>query len=274
MAEKEGQAAKTPEPQAKKQEKKAGALSGILAVLIALLVVAVVFCGVFYMVLKNNVFGLGEAYRPAFQSHPILKFALPPVPPAYDADDPKNLTQEEIVEKYGEYRQKVADLNRQLEESKSKISQMEKDAGDLAANQKVLDDNQKALQAIEEQQKKLEDINTQLAQLLAEGDREGFKAYFAQLDKAAAAAIYEELLKEDLDLETKTAIAKPFSVMEPASAAKVLTELWSKDRTIMISIMEGLKPQAAALIMEKMDASVAAEVMRVLADKKLGRKQE
>ncbi len=274
MADKES-TIKPPEPQDKKkdkkQEKKSGVLSGILAVLFALIVVAVVFCGVFYVVLKNNIFGLGEAYRPMLQSHPILKLALPPVPPEYDPDDPKNLDDKQIREKYMEYRAKVADLTSRLEEAEGRIAEMEKEAGEADSTQKILEENQKVLEETEQVRNEIKALKAELTALLAKGDTEGFKNYFSQMDAEAARAVYAELAKADLDSEAKAAVAKPFTIMEPASAARVLTELWSKDRNIMISIMESLKAQTSALILEEMDASVAAEVMRALADRKLGR---
>ena len=80
MAEKAKGTSKNPKPTMQNPEGKSRRiLQGFLAVMLALVIVAMVFCGVFYIILKNNVYGLGEIFRPVFQDSPILRLALPPL---------------------------------------------------------------------------------------------------------------------------------------------------------------------------------------------------
>jgi len=243
-------------------------LQGFLAVLLALIVVAMVFCGVFYIILKNNVYGLGESFRPIFQDNPVLKLALPETKEE-DPDAPENLSDSEIRKKYAEYRQKVADLTAQLEEANRKISEYEEKQGIIDRNQAVLEEDRQVLESIREEQAKLEEQKAEVARLIASGDREGFKEYFSQIDSETAETIYKELVKEDVNEEIKKQLAKPYASMDPASAAKVLSELWKKDQETALGIFEGLNASAKAQILENMEASTAADITRSLSDKLL-----
>lgn len=241
-------------------------LQGILAVVLALVIVALVFCGVFYIVLKNNVYGLGDFFRPAFKDSPILRLALPK---EYDPDAPENLTDEEVRKKYEEYRQKVSELTAELEEARGIIAQYESDRQALDENKAVLEANKQVLTSIQKEQEKLEQQKAEMTRLIAEGNKDGFKEYYSQIDAEAAAAIYKELVKEDINRQIKSELAKAYAAMEPARAAGVLTELWDKDQETAIGIFEGLNANAQAQILQNMEASVAADITKTLSDRKL-----
>lgn len=244
-------------------------LQGFLAVLLSLVVVAMVFFGVFYIILKNDVYGLGEAFRPVLKDIPVLRLALPALPVEADPDAPENLTDAQIRKKYEEYRQKVADLTEQLEEANRVISQYEEEHGILEKNQAVLESNQELLESIREEQARLEQQKAEVARLIASGDKEGFREYFAQIDSEIAEAIYKELVKEDVNQQKMAELAKPYAAMEPSSAARVLTELWKKDQETAIGIFGGLSASAKAQVLEKMEAPTAAEITRALSEKML-----
>lgn len=270
MAGKSKKTTKNPKPTAQSPEGKSPQiLQGFLAVAIALAIVAMVFCGVFYIILKNNVYGLGEHFRPAFQNSPILRLALPPMPQAVDPEAPENLTDAEIRTKYAEYRQKVADLTAQLNEANEVISRYESGQKTLEENRAVLEANEEVLASIEEEQKKLEQQKAAVAELIASGDKDGFMEYFAQIDQETAEAVYRELAREDINQQVKTELAKPYAAMDPASAARVLSELWSKDHEAAIGIFEGLNAGAKAKILERMDAAAAADITKTLSDRML-----
>lgn len=272
MAEKAKGNPKNPRPTARSPEGKTRSiLQGFLAVMLALVVVAIVFCGVFFIILKNNVYGLGEAFRPAFQNSPILRLALPPLPEEIDPDAPENLTEAEIRKKYDEYRQKVADLTVRLDEANQVISQYESQQNILEENRAVLETNEKLLASIQQEQEKLEQKKTEIAGLIASGNRDGFLEYYAQIDPETAEAIYKEFVKEDINRQAKTELAKPYAAMDPASAARVLAELWNRDKETAIGVFEGLNANAKAKILEKMEAPLAAEITRTLSDRMLVR---
>ncbi|MCX7772067.1 MAG: hypothetical protein N2376_03025 [Clostridia bacterium] len=279
MAEKEKDTAKDTEKQAEqipgpqgsdRVQKPGGVVQSILIVLLALLVVAVVFSGVFYFAVKNNMGGIAEILRPRIENNPILKLALPPKP-GIDPDDPKNLTAEELVKKYNEYRKKVTDLNDKLTKANSTIAQMEQTAKNTTDPAITLQENQKVLDAIRAEQQKLDDDKKKLSEMIAKGDTTGFKDYYQKIDKATADAVYKELVTQDITNQNKVMLAKPFATMQASSAAKVLTELYAKDQTTLLDIFEGMKPATAALILEQMDAATAADITKMLSDRKLGR---
>ena len=214
---------------------------------------------------------MAYVFKPYIENHPILKLALPsellPKEPD-DPDDPKYLTQKELLTKYEEYRKKVKELNERLDKANQTIKEFNASEGKASQASSTLAENQAVLQSIKEEQAKLEADEKKLAELIANGDTKGFKDYFQKVDKATAEAIYKEiLLKEAID-EDKVLLAKPFSTMKPESAASVLTELYAKDKETLLDIFEGLKSSASALILEKMDAKTAADITKLLSDRK------
>jgi flagellar motility protein MotE (MotC chaperone) len=272
MAEKQKQVEQTPVPQGSDQgEKPGGILHSIVVILLALLIVAVVTIGVFYFAIKNNINGLGDTVRPQIENHPILKFALPAEPKPSDPDDPEYLTQKELLKKYDEYRTKVEMLNKSLNTANEAINQMKSDAESNTKSETEIKDNQVLLDSIKEEQTKLEAEKKTLSELIAKGDTQGFRDYFQKVDKATAEAIYKEIIIQDAQNENKVELAKPFSIMEPKSAAGVLTQLFEEDQNTLLDIFEGLKPNAAALIFEQMDSKTAAEITKLLSDRKQDR---
>jgi flagellar motility protein MotE (MotC chaperone) len=272
MAEKERQAEQTSEKEQSNQtEKPGGCLHSIIVVLIAFLVVAIVFIGVFYFVAKNNINGVADSLKPHVKSYPVIKIFLPKNLAGYDPEDPKYLTDKQIVEKYEEYREKVRILNESLNEANRTIEKIK--AEGLSADEMVslAEGNRLLLESIEAEKAALEADRKSLAELIARGDLEGFKNYYQKVDKATAQAIYAEIMKEFAISEEKKALAKPFSNMAPQGAANMLSEMFSTDKEALLDIFEGMEPKVMAPILERMDAKIAADIYRLLSDRRLGR---
>jgi len=272
MKEKGKQEKQIPEQkQSTRSEKPGGFLQSIIVVLIALLVVAVVFTGVFYFAVKNNIYGLADSLKPHIKNYPILKVFLPQDLPDFDPDDPKYLSDKELVGKYQEYREIVLNLQQELDEAKKTIEEMEAEKLAAADMETKTEENRQLLKTIEDKKAELEAINKKLAELIAKGDPEGFKDYFKKIDKATAEAIYAEIMKETAISEEKKALAKPFSTMNPQGAANVLAELFASDKEAAVDIFEGMDAKVMAPILEKMDAKTAADIYGLLSDRRLGR---
>lgn len=268
MAEKQVKEEKTPEPvKSKPKEKTGGIIHGIIVVLLALLVVALVSLGVFYFAIKNNVNGLANVFKPYIENHPIFKLALPAEFLPEDPDDPKYLSEKALLKKYEEYRTRTKELEESLKAANKTIEDLKVSAENTSQSAIVLSENQAVLDSIKQEQAKLDEEKKKFSELIASADKEGFKNYYQKVDKATADAIYKEVVTEEVLSENKLLQAKPFSLMEPESAAKVLTELYAKDKETLLDIFEGLKPSAAALILEKMDAKTAADVTKLLSDR-------
>jgi flagellar motility protein MotE (MotC chaperone) len=272
MAKNEKEEEQTPVPQGSDQgEKPGGILHSIIVVLLALLIVAVVTAGVFYFAVKKNINGFAYNVKPEIENHPILKYALPKEMIPVRPDDPENLSEKELLKKYEEYRTKNAELEQALAKANEAIDQMKKEAGETSDSKALLEENQKVLDETKLAQAELETGKKALSEMIAKGDSQGFRDYFEQVDKSTAESIYKEVITEEAISQNKLSLAKPFSLMQPQSAAGVLNELFNKDRNTALDIFEGLKPNASALILEQMDAKTAAEITKMLSDRKQGR---
>lgn len=272
MAEREKQAEQTPVKEQNNQtEKPGGCLHSIIVVLLAFLVIAVVSVGVFYFVAKNNINGLADSLKPHIKSYPILKIFLPKDLEGFDPEDPKYLSDKQLLAKYEEYREKVRILNESLNEANKTIEDMKSQGQNATDLEAKIEADRLLLESIEAEKAALEAEKLALAELIARGDTEGFKNYFQKVDKATAEAIYSEIMKDVAINEEKKALAKPFSTMNPQGAANVLTELFTKDKEALLDIFEGMEPKVMAPILERMDAKIAAEIYGLLSDRKLSR---
>jgi flagellar motility protein MotE (MotC chaperone) len=252
------------------QQKAGGLISGILAVLVALIVVALVFAGVFFFFVKTNLFQMGDRFRGTLETRPMLRWMLPEQASDYDPEAAENLTPLELRERYTAYRTQVDSL----EET---VSTLSKDVADLTARNEALaateadtadqtQQQEEALAVINRQKEELRLLSLEIANGLATGDTEGFKAYFEKLDPQAAAEAYANVLAtEAADAQSKQA-ARPFELMDREKAADVMRELWTKDKQLLLSIMDANKPQTLAEILANMEATLAADITRNLAD--------
>lgn len=72
-------------------------MHSVIVVLIAILVVLLIFFGVFYFAVKNNVNGLADTLQPYLVNRPLLRLVLPEKALPQDPDDPKYLSEKEII---------------------------------------------------------------------------------------------------------------------------------------------------------------------------------
>ncbi|NLU51841.1 MAG: hypothetical protein GXX10_03125 [Clostridiaceae bacterium] len=267
MADKQKLVDNTPEPQGSvKVKKPGGILHSLVVVLLAVLVVFAVSAGVFYFTVKNNINGIADSLRPSIKDNPLLSLALPK---EYDAEDPSLLTEEELKKKYNEFRNKIAELEKSLEESNSTIEELNQKLASVGDEQAILEENKQLLAQIMEEMEKIEEEKKSISEMVIRGDTEGFKNYFEKVDKATAEAIYKEIVAQGAVDEEKKALSKSFSSMDPESAAQVLTELYKKDKEVLLDIFEGLKADAGASILAQMEPQTAADITKMLADRKL-----
>ena len=252
------------------QQKAGGLISGILAVLAALFIVVLVFAGVFAFVVKGNLFRMGDRFRTSLEDRKLLSWMLPQQEPGFDPDAAENLSPLEIAQRYTEYRQQVETLEAELETLTDQVADLTAQnlslsaigADDIAQAQQ----EQEALATLNRQKEELEALSIEVAKGLASGDTEGFKTYFEKLDPAAAAEIYASVLTtEAADAQGKQA-ARPFELMDRQAAADVMRELWTKDKTLLLTIVDANKAQTLAEILDNMEATLAADITRNLAD--------
>lgn len=276
MAPKKKTKAKAPTPQGSdKKGESNGLIHGLLTVLLSLLVVLVVFGGAFYYVLKNNIYGMGESFRPSLERIPVIKLALPELPETEDPDDPRHLTQKELLERYNAYRNEKASLASQLEKMSKQIQALEEEKSKWDAI-KSANEAEKLridlmLKQIDEQTAQLEEDKKELSRIAALNDPKGFIEYFEKTDKETAEKLYQELISNEVVDQKLKAQSKTFEEMEPQNAANILTEMSSSDRELLIDIVTVMKADVAAEIIENMEPGFAAKLIQDVADKELGR---
>lgn len=275
MAKKNNTKEKAPKTQGSdKKGESDGLLHGLLTVSLSILIVLVVFGGAFYYVLKNNIYGLGEQFRPSLERIPVLKLALPPLPPGADPYDPKHLTQKELLDKYNQLRSMEADLTARLENAEAKVTALENEKQQWISIKEeaeaIRQENENTKKQLEQQLAEIEANKKELSRMIAEGNKEGFKEYFEKIDPETAKEVYRELAKEEVASQEYKNLAKPYIEMNPANAAAILTELSASDMPMVINLIGAMKADTAAEIIASMEPKFAAELMKKLAEKKLG----
>ncbi len=275
MAQKNNTKEKAPKAQGSdKKGESDGLLHGLLTVSLSILIVLVVFGGAFYYVLKNNVYGLGEQFRPSLERIPVLKLALPPLPASADPYDPKHLTQKELLDKYNQLRNMEADLTARLESAEAQVAALEGEKqqwADMKAEAEAIRlENENTRKGIEQQLSEIEADKKELSRMIAAGNKEGFKQYFEKIDPETAKEIYRELTEKEVVSQDYKNLSKPYAEMAPANAAAILSELGANDMPMLINLIGAMKNDAAAEIIESMEPKFAAELMKKLAEQKLG----
>lgn len=262
-------------PQNKSGNKKGikeGLLDGLLTISVSILIVLIIFGGAFYYVLKNDIGGLGEYFRPSIGRIPVLKLALPPLPESEDPYDPKHLTQQELLVKYNELRNLTKELSEQLENANKHIEELQKEKNQWSAMKDeasaILQKNEETLKQVMDKMEQLKLEKQEVDRLIAMKNPEGFARYYEKVDAANAQELYKEIVAEEVAKEDMKNLAKPYTEMEPNNAAAILTEIGREDMELVVNLIEAMKSNVRAEIIENMDPKFAAEVMKSIADKK------
>lgn len=241
-------------------------LFGLLAFLVATFIMAAVFGGALYLIIHNNINGFAERYRDNIKNIPLLRMALP-VPP--DPEDPKYLSDEEIIRKYQELRATRDTLARQLEEANKKIAELQKYKDNFESLQAEIDKQSKELDArklqLDEQEKQLSEDKRQVDELVAKGDRDGFKEFFEKIDKDTAQRLYSEIMKEEALNQEAKKFAQMYEQMDPSAAARIFEEMGASKLELVVDILRYMKKDSYALVVEAMNSEFAAKVTEKMA---------
>ncbi len=241
------------------QKKKKG--SGLFSFLFPILLVVSIIFGLWAYFIKANKFGLGERFRGSLKNIPVVRMVLPPNP---DPESAEYMSEDQLAEKYEEFRAKVKELGKKVEEQQKTIGELQKykdneqKMGNETSQQKASNEQEK--KKIKEERKKLEQEKLKFAQQIKQQDEKGFTEYFENMDKDIAAQIYEKIMREKQVDEEVTNFVKTFENMESANAAKVLENMGFGNIDLVANIMKLLKRQAAAEIMGNMDPVFAANL--------------
>lgn len=247
-------------------EENTGPLFYVLVFLTALLIMAAIFGGTFFVIIHNNINGLGERLRKDIQDIPLLKLALPEAP---DPLDEKYMSEAEVRRKYTEMRKNLEKLKKELETARKKIKELEKyaqsNALTKAESEKALKEveTQKAL--LQEKEKKLEEDRQKLNELAAQADKTGYREFYEQLNGEAAEKIYREIVQEEKVAAEVKNFVQIYENMDASDAAKVFEELGTKKIDLVVEIIKNMKKEKASEILGVMNPARAAEITEKLA---------
>lgn len=252
---------------AKAAKKRSGLFSGFMAFFVAALIMVAVFGGAFFIVIKNNINGLGERYRKQIQAIPVIRLALPAAP---DPDDPKYLTDAQLRQKYQELRKTRDDLSAQIKDLENQISELQnyKQTHDASAAEieKKLADLDERQAALDVREKQIEEEKKMLDQAAALGDKKAFAEYFEKIDTQTAKSIYEQVIvQQQTDAEAKK-FASLYGSMDPASAARIFENMGASQLDLIVKTLQNMNKEIAAQILAAMDPGFAASVSENMAE--------
>jgi len=241
---------------------KSGFLFGLLAFLTALLIMTAVLAGAFYFVINKNINGVASKYRSEIQGVFFLKWMLPEPP---DPEDDKYMTEEDVRKKYRELRKIRDQLKNELKQANEKISSLEKYKSEVnkikAENEKIKKESEQEKVRLDTLRKQLELERKQLNEMIASGDKTGFKEYFEKVDKATAEKIYTEIMKEEKLSQEAQKFLQVVEEMDPEAAAKDLEAFGESKIPEVSAILLKLKKDVSAEILSGMSTEFAAKVM-------------
>lgn len=240
-------------------------IGGLAAFVIAVGIILLVLGGTFYILMKNNVNGVGERYRENLKDVPLLNRALPKAP---DPNDPKYMSTKELTEKYStllkeneELNNKVAELGRQNDElNLYKNSEGAREEENEGLKKQI---EEQALK-LEEEKKQMAEERKKLDELIASGDKAGFKQFFENIDKENAQRIYTSIINEQKASEDTKKFVQLYENMDAAVAAKIFEQMGSSKIDLVVDILRNANKEAASEIIASMTPAFASKVTEKL----------
>ena len=245
--------------------KRKSMLFTLLTFFLVILIVGGILGGGFYLIVHSNINGMGEKYRKNIQNVPILRLALPKAP---DPLDPKYLTNKEIKDKYIEFKALNEELNKLLAEAEKKTADLQK-YKDEYDNYKA--ENDRTAQALKERTALLDDeqvkydaLKKEVDLLIANGDKAGFKEYFEKVSPDMAKEVYTSVVKQQQTDESIKKFAQVYEVMDPAAAAAIFEEMGNDKIDMLAETIKSMKKEKSAEIMAAMSPEFASKLTEKL----------
>lgn len=230
-----------------------------------ILIIALILGGTFYFAVHNNVNGLADKYRKTIQSIPLARLALPVAP---DPLDPQYLTPGELKDKYNEFRQTNADLQKQLDEAAKTIEELQKSKAEAASlkteSDKAAQDIEARKAELDARQKQLDGMKAEVESLIASGDKEGLKQYYETLNPEAAQKVYAEVVKQQqVNADTKK-FAAVYAAMDASAAAQIFEKLGASQIDLTAKTLMAMPKENSSQILAAMTSDFAAKVTKRL----------
>lgn len=254
-----------PEQKELKQNKNGDTKYTIIGIFTAIGIILLAFAITFTIVLKTNTAGLVDKYRTSIQGIPVLKYALPK---AVDPEDPKNLTLSELEAKYNALRKekqdslsKEKDLNNQIAALTKYKADEEKRTSDAAAQ--VAEATNLKKQA-DDANAKLETDKKTFDTVVANADKQGFKAFYEQVNKDIAQKIYADIITAQKISDDTKKYVQIYEQMDAKAAAKIFEQLGKTDMNLVVDILKNMSKDKVSKILPDMSTDFAAKVSQSL----------
>jgi flagellar motility protein MotE (MotC chaperone) len=238
----------------------------VLTIITALLVVVLIIGGAFFFAIKNNVNGMADTMGDSVANVPVLKWALPAKP---EPDDEKNMTEEQVRQKFTQIKgekelleKQLSDVTAQLDTLNKQIAAKETDSSLLLQQKDTLEKEKLQLAADNASLKK--DLDG-ISATIAKGDTTEFKSYFEKINTAIAADIYSEILAEEKISDDVKKYCSIYEEMDAAAVSTILEQMGNSKMDLIIEIMKNLKKDTTAEILTEMTPEFAAKVSEQLA---------
>ncbi|MCR4604983.1 MAG: hypothetical protein K5639_03185 [Eubacterium sp.] len=252
MAEKEEKKEETkegnPEVTADADEDNAG--SKVITAIIVIIIVAI-WLAIFGVLIKLDVGGFGsEVLYPVLKDVPIINNILPE--PETKSSDTGYYTN--------------------LEAANAKIQELEKKLAATTSSDTMNADEIEQLKKENARLKKFEDERNAFAKRQSEfqknvlfksgkPDAEEYKKYYSEISEDNAEKLFKLVAKNYIYQQELSDQADIFSKMQPANAAKTLTEM-TGDLQLIADILNKMQASKRALIIDKMDWIVVEKIER------------
>ncbi|MCI8409245.1 MAG: hypothetical protein HFJ09_08265 [Lachnospiraceae bacterium] len=229
--------------------------SKIVTILIVILII-LIWLGAFALAIKLDVGGLGSnVLAPVLKDVPLINRILPSG--SANAERKEYATLDEALKR-------IKELELQLESQSSSKGVDSNYIAELEAEVNRLKVFEKEQEKFAEEKKKFDE---EVVYADAAPDITEYQKYYENMNPDNAAEIYRQVIEQVQYNKEVTEQAERYANMEPAAAAAILDTMTSADLDMVCAILKNMKTEASALILQELDANVAAKITkRMLAD--------
>ena len=227
--------------------------SKILSIFFVILIVAV-WLAIIAALIKFDIGGFGSSVlRPVLKDVPGINKILP-------APSSEELEKEAAEKGEGDQIATLSQAKEMIEKLKEENSKLKEENADLTKQVerlKVFEDGQN------EFQRQKEEFYNEIVYGENAPDADTYIKWYESIDAAHAEAIYKQLLSNQSTDSSITELAKTYENMKPAEAAAVLEKM-KNDLDTVAEILEAMKADKRAKIMDQMDPAFAANITKKL----------
>jgi len=245
---------------------KSGALFYVLTIITALLVVALIIGSILFLAIKKNVNGIADSMGDSIKNIPILSMALPAKP---EPEDEKNMTEEQVRQKYNEIKAERDSLEKQISDLNNKIQQVNKQLSAKDTNSSLFQQQKAALEkenaSLTSQVASLKKDFAGVSDAIAKGDTASFKSYFEKIDSKTAADLYAQILTQEKMSADAKKYCSIYEKMDASAVAGIMEKMGTDKMTLIVEIMKNLKKDSSSQILAEMTPAFAAKVSEQLA---------